>query len=68
MTFKIMAYVMTVAGCLLGFRFTLAGASILREWGLEATDGSLVMCRRIGVCVAGNRRDGTCIIGFRSVD
>ena len=53
MTFKIMAFVMTFAGCLLGFRFIFAGASILREWGIEATNGSLVMCRRIGVLYLG---------------
>jgi hypothetical protein len=53
MTFKVVAFLMTFAGCLLGFRFTFAGASILKEWGIEVTDGSLVMCRRIGVLYFG---------------
>ena len=48
MTFQIMALVMTCAGCLLGFRFMFAGSSVLKEWGVEATTGSLIMFRRIG--------------------
>lgn len=53
MTFKIMAYVMTFAGGVLGLRFVFAGASVLKEWGLEATDGPLVICRRIGAIYLG---------------
>jgi hypothetical protein len=53
MTFKIMAFVMTFAGCVLGLRFIFAGASILREWGIDATDGPLVMSRRIGALYLG---------------
>ena len=48
MTFKIMALVMTFAGSALGVRFIFAGASVLKEWGIEATDGPLVICRRLG--------------------
>ena len=53
MTFKIMAYVMTIGGCVLGLRFIFAGASVLKEWGIEATDGPLVICRRIGALYLG---------------
>ena len=53
MTFKIMAFVMTLGGCVLGLRFIFAGASVLREWGIEATDGPLVICRRIGAIYLG---------------
>jgi membrane associated rhomboid family serine protease len=53
MTFKIMAFVMTFAGCVLGLRFILAGASVLKEWGIEATDGPLVICRRLGAVYLG---------------
>src|SRR3954464_13724754 len=53
MTFKIMAYVMTVAGCVLGLRFIFAGASLLKEWGIQATDGPLVICRRLGAVYLG---------------
>jgi hypothetical protein len=53
MTFKIMAYVMTFSGCVLGLRFIFAGASVLKEWGIEATDGPLVVCRRIGALYVG---------------
>ncbi len=53
MTFKGMAFVMTFAGCLLGLRFIFAGASILKEWGIDATDGPLVMSRRIGALYLG---------------
>ena len=48
MTFKIMAFMMTLGGCVLGLRFIFAGASVLKEWGIEATDGPLVICRRLG--------------------
>src|SRR4051812_46794934 len=53
MTFEIMAYVMTVAGGVLGLRFIFAGASLLKEWGIEATDGPLVICRRLGAVYLG---------------
>jgi hypothetical protein len=53
MTFKIMAYVMTFSGCVLGLRFILAGASVLKEWGIEATNGPLVICRRVGAVYLG---------------
>jgi hypothetical protein len=48
MTFRLMALVMTCAGCVLGLRFIFAGSSVLREWGIESTAGSLVEARRIG--------------------
>jgi hypothetical protein len=53
MTFKIMAYVMTFGGCVLGLRFIFAGASVLKEWGIQASDGPLVMGRRIGALYLG---------------
>jgi hypothetical protein len=53
MTFKIMAFMMTLGGCVLGLRFIFAGASVLKEWGIEATDGPLVICRRIGALYLG---------------
>jgi hypothetical protein len=53
MTFKLMAFVMTFAGCLLGLRFIFAAGSVLEEWGLEATAGSLVVSRRIGAIYLG---------------
>lgn len=53
MTFQTMSYVMTLAGSLLGLRFLFAGASVLRQWGLEVTDGPLVMGRRIGALYLG---------------
>jgi hypothetical protein len=55
MTFQVIALVVTVAGCLLGGRFVFAGGSVLKEWGIEATAGALVVCRRIGaiyLCLA----------------
>ena len=48
MTFRIMALIMTCAGCLLGLRFIFAGGSVLKEWGVETTAGSLILFRRIG--------------------
>jgi hypothetical protein len=48
MTFQLMALIITCAGCLLGIRFIFAGGSVLKEWGLEATTGSIVVFRRIG--------------------
>lgn len=53
MTFETMALVMCFAGCLLGLRYILAGASLLREWGIEVADGPLVICRRIGALYIG---------------
>lgn len=53
MSFKIMAYVTTVAGLVLGLRFIFLGSSVLREWGIEATDGALVLCRRYGAVYLG---------------
>jgi hypothetical protein len=53
MTFKIMAYAMTLGGSVLGIRFIFAGASLLKEWGLEVTDGPLVICRRLGAVYLG---------------
>src|SRR5215472_8800624 len=53
MTFKVMAFAMTFGGCVLGLRFIFAGASVLKEWGIEATDGPLVMGRRIGALYLG---------------
>jgi hypothetical protein len=53
MTFKTMAFVMTFAGCLLGLRFIFAGGSVLHEWGIEASAGSLVVARRIGAIYLG---------------
>jgi hypothetical protein len=41
MTFQVMALIVTCAGCLLGLRFIFAGGSVLKEWGIEATAGSL---------------------------
>ncbi|MEJ2410884.1 MAG: hypothetical protein P8Y48_16670 [Novosphingobium sp.] len=49
MTFHIMAYVMTVAACLLGLRFIFGGAGMLKEWGIEVTAGALILFRRLGV-------------------
>ncbi|MFT3772606.1 MAG: hypothetical protein QM820_45020 [Minicystis sp.] len=53
MTFKIMAYVMTIGGSILGLRFIFAGASLLKEWNIEVTDGPLVICRRLGALYLG---------------
>jgi hypothetical protein len=53
MTFEVMAFVMTLGGCVLGLRFIFAGASVLKEWGIEATDGPLVIGRRIGALYLG---------------
>lgn len=53
MTYKIMSYVMVIGGCLLGLRFLFAGASVLKQWGIEATDGPLIMGRRIGALYLG---------------
>lgn len=53
MTFEIVAYVMTLAGGVLGLRFVFAGASILAEWGIEPTAGALVVCRRLGAIYIG---------------
>ena len=75
MTFEIIAWVMTVAGTVLGLRFIVAGASILKEWGIAATSGALVVCRRLGAVYLGlaltfflgrgaapsSSRDGLCL-------
>ena len=53
MSFKVMAYVTTFAGSVLSLRFICFGSSVLKEWGIEATNGSLVMCRRIGALYLG---------------
>jgi len=53
MRFKILAFVMAFGCCLLGLRFIFAGGSVLREWGIDATDGPLVMSRRIGALYLG---------------
>jgi hypothetical protein len=53
MTFQLIALVMTCAGCLLGIRFIFAGASVLKEWGIQETAGSLVVFRRIGAIYLG---------------
>jgi hypothetical protein len=53
MTFHVMALIMTCAGCLLGLRFILAGGSVLKEWGIDATAGALIVSRRTGVIYLG---------------
>ena len=53
MTFKIMALLTTIAGSILGLRFIFAGASVLKQWGVEATDGTQVICRRYGAIYLG---------------
>ena len=53
MTFQIMALVVTCAGCLLGGRFIFAGGSVLKEWGVEATPGAIIVFRRIGAIYLG---------------
>lgn len=53
MTFRVMALIMTCAGCFLGLRFIFAGGSVLKEWGIEVTAGSLVVSRRIGAVYLG---------------
>ena len=53
MTFQIMALIMTGGGCVLGVRFIFAGGSVLKEWGIEATAGSLILFRRIGAIYLG---------------
>ena len=53
MTFQIIALIMTCAGCLLGGRFIFAGGSVLKEWGVEVTAGSIVLFRRIGAIYLG---------------
>tara|TARA_R110002020_G_scaffold143867_4_gene316649 strand:+ start:337 stop:708 length:372 start_codon:yes stop_codon:yes gene_type:complete len=53
MTFQMIAIVMTIAGTILGLRFIFAGASVLKEWRVEATAGALIVCRRIGALYLG---------------
>lgn len=53
MTFKFMAYTLSLAACVLSARFVFTGASVMRDWGLEATAGSLIMGRRIAALYVG---------------
>lgn len=53
MTFKTMAYLTMVGGLVLGLRFIFFGPSVLGQWGLGASDGGLVMCRRYGALYLG---------------
>jgi len=53
MTFQLMAFIMAGGGCLLGVRFLFAGGSVLKEWGIEATPGAIVVFRRIGALYLG---------------
>jgi hypothetical protein len=53
MAFQVIALIMTVAGAILGARFLFAGGSVLKEWGLEAAPGSLVLFRRMGALYLG---------------
>jgi hypothetical protein len=53
MTFKFMSWVMAFAGSALGARFIFAGATIMRDWGLEATEGPLILGRRIAALYFG---------------
>ena len=53
MSFKVLSYVMTLAGGVLGMRFIFAGAGLLKDWGLDPSDGSLVICRRLGAVYLG---------------
>lgn len=53
MTFKIMSVVTTVAGSALGLRFIFAGASVLKQWGIEPSAGALIICRRLGALYLG---------------
>jgi len=53
MSFQIMAYIMTIAACLLGLRFIFAGGGVLKEWGVEVTAGGLILSRRLGVLYLG---------------
>lgn len=53
MTFEILALITTGAGTLLGLGFLFAGRFMLKQWGPDATDASLVMGRRIGAVYLG---------------
>jgi hypothetical protein len=53
MTFETLALITTGAGTLLGLGFIFAGRSMLKQWGIDATDAALVMCRRIGAVYLG---------------
>ncbi len=53
MTFEILALITTGAGTLLGLGFMFAGRFMLKQWGLDASDASFVMCRRIGAVYLG---------------
>lgn len=53
MTFKIMASALSLAGSVLGARFLFFGASVMRDWGLETTEGPLIIGRRIAALYLG---------------
>ncbi|MFT3706959.1 MAG: hypothetical protein QM817_04750 [Archangium sp.] len=53
MIFKFMAWLTALAGTVLGLRFIFAGASLLRDWGLEPAEAPLVICRRLGALYLG---------------
>ncbi|MFN0252867.1 MAG: hypothetical protein ACKV2T_38690 [Kofleriaceae bacterium] len=53
MTFEILALITTGAATLLGLGFLFAGRFMLEQWGMDATDASLVMCRRYGAVYLG---------------
>ncbi len=53
MTFEILALIITGAGTLLGLGFMFAGRFMLKQWGIDATDASLVMSRRLGAVYLG---------------
>ncbi len=53
MTFKVMSSVLSLAAVVLSGRFFFAGASVLRDWGLEVTEGPLIMGRRIAALYLG---------------
>ena len=53
MTFEILALITTGAGTLLGLGFMFAGRFMLKQWGIDATDASLVMSLRLGAVYLG---------------
>ncbi len=53
MTFEILALITTGAGALLGLGFMFAGRFMLKQWGIDATDASLLMCHRLGAVYLG---------------
>lgn len=52
MTFKVMAYVTMIAASVLGLRFLVAGASVMKDWGLDG-EAPVVIGRRIGALYLG---------------